>query len=182
MHRRLTFAALFFCLLSCVLLAKPGKTKVSKKKQSKATPAAPKTFNQQLRADYLKQLSLRFKPTKTVKTWTQSSAHKALDAAGGCDGIINGGYGFHTSENASPWWQVDLGSVKAIDVVRVYNRCDNKSAPARMAKLQIKVSTNGKSWTTAFKNDGTVFGGKPDGKPLNAKLNDAKGRYVRLQL
>ncbi len=32
------------------------------------------------------------------------------DAEGGCDGIKNGRWGFHTaSGETDPWWQVDLG-------------------------------------------------------------------------
>ena len=34
-----------------------------------------------------------------------------LDAAGGCDGVKTGRFGFHTaSGEIDPWWQVDLGS------------------------------------------------------------------------
>ena len=31
------------------------------------------------------------------------------DAAGGCDGVKDGEYGFHTEVQNQPWWQVDLG-------------------------------------------------------------------------
>ena len=31
------------------------------------------------------------------------------DAAGACDGVKDGGAGFHTELQDQPWWQVDLG-------------------------------------------------------------------------
>ena len=34
--------------------------------------------------------------------------------AGGCDGIKNGEWGFHTDLTQNPWWQVDLGKTQAL--------------------------------------------------------------------
>jgi hypothetical protein len=102
------------------------------------------------------------------------------DAAGGCDGIITGQWGFHTENQQEPWWQVDLGGPIPIDRLRIYNRCDN-TAP-RASRLIVLLSRDGKSWIRAYQHDGTTFHGKPDGKPLVVSLAGAKARYVRLQL
>ena len=101
------------------------------------------------------------------------------DAAGGCDGIINGRYGFHTNEESSPWWQVDLEQITGLSRIVIYNRCD---APDRASRLIVLLSTDGANWTETYRHDGTSFFGFTDGKPLVIKLNDAKARYVRIQL
>ncbi len=78
MQRRLMIAATVMCVLTCVLLAKPVAKKTKAARAMVVKPAAPQPFAQQLRADYLKQLTLRFKPAETVKKWTQSAANSLL--------------------------------------------------------------------------------------------------------
>ena len=52
-------------------------------------------------------------PVKTVTT--------VEDAAGACDGVKNGLWGFHVaSGETDPWWQVDLGKECRLDRVVVY--------------------------------------------------------------
>ncbi len=46
------------------------------------------------------------------------------DAAGGCDGVKDGGHGFHTEKQDQPWWQVDLGKRQPVARVVIWNRCD----------------------------------------------------------
>ena len=58
-------------------------------------------YQQDIQADWLLQEKYLFNPTKNITT--------QLDAAGGCDGIINGKWGFHTNLQKNPWWQIDLG-------------------------------------------------------------------------
>ena len=66
----------------------------------------------------------------------------AEDAAGGCDGVKNGLWGFHVaSGETDPWWQVDLGKECRLDRVVVYNRCDSREG--RTANLQILVTLRG---------------------------------------
>ena len=125
--------------------------------------------------------------TKTIEAeWLDEAGHSATpptpqtDAAGGCDGIKNGSWGFHTGASKEPWWQVDLGTPRPIDRVVVWNRCDGVAT--RVAHLQILVSNDGQQWQQVFANDGRVFLGFSDGKPLDARLTAATGRFVRLQL
>ncbi|MDD5389950.1 MAG: discoidin domain-containing protein [Gallionellaceae bacterium] len=95
------------------------------------------------------------------------------------DGVINGGYGFHTNKEVNPWWQVDLGAPYRVTEVRIYNRLDSGKERART--VQLMLSDDGHSWRTVYRHDGSLFGGK-DGKPLIVDLNGDPARHVRLQL
>lgn len=103
-----------------------------------------------------------------------------VDAVGGCDGIKDGNWGFHTAHAGNPWWQVDLGKPTAIARVVIWNRCDGTAA--RAARLQLQLSDDGAGWRQVFANDGSVFGGFPDGKPLAVPLAGVTARFVRVQL
>ena len=109
----------------------------------------------------------------------------AEDASGGCDGIKNGRWGFHTaSGETDPWWQVDLGAVDALDRVVVFNRTDG-AAPARTRNLRILVAEGqGKEFTLAYQHDGTLFYGVKASKPLVVTLREKgiRARLVRLQV
>lgn len=101
------------------------------------------------------------------------------DAQGAVDGVKNGSFGFHTNEEKNPWWQVDLGTVKPLTEVRIFNRLDCCSERAQT--IQILLSTDGMNWTRVFANDGSVFGGA-NGRFLKVSLNGNQARFVRLQL
>ncbi len=108
------------------------------------------------------------------------------DAAGGCDGIKNGFWGFHVASNQrDPWWQVDLGQSVELDRVVVYNRTDGNCA-SRTSKVQILVANDasGKEFTLAYQHNGTTFHGIKEKKPLVVELasKSVTARYVRLQI
>ena len=109
----------------------------------------------------------------------QSAAAPAVDAAGAVDGTINGGFGFHTDQQESPWWQVDLGEASDLDRIVVFNRT---VAAERARTLIVRVSQNGATWQNVYAHDGTVFYGHQDQKPLTVPLSRVKARYVRLQV
>ena len=141
-----------------------------------APPSAD--FREQVEADWQLQAQVlsqaasgRARPRGNVTTKT--------DAAGGCDGIKDGKWGFHTEMCDNPWWQVDLGQPQPIARVVVWNRCDT---PARTSRLMIKLSDDGKRWRTVYSHNGTPFGGFTDKKPLTVTLANERGRLVRLQI
>jgi len=101
------------------------------------------------------------------------------DAAGGCDGIKNGQWGFHTGECDEPWWQVDLGETQPIGRVTIWNRTD---APDRAREIKVLLSEDGKAFHPIYQHNGTVFMGFTDGKPLAVEVKGQKGRFVRLAL
>jgi len=121
---------------------------------------------------------------------TQPTAHTApnpqrcttgQDAAGGCDGIKTGTWGFCTEREANPWWQVDLGDSLSLDRVVIYIRCDG-NVEHRAARLRVLLSDDGRSWTEAYQHDGTAFLGRTDNKPLVVPLKGTVARFVRIQL
>ena len=70
---------------------------------------------EQIEADWQLQDRLRV---------TDSSVTREQDAAGACDGVKDGQWGFHTEHEDRPWWQVDLGKPHELDRLLVYNRTD----------------------------------------------------------
>ncbi len=157
---------------------------------SAATPSAggvvstaPVLSPQQIEADWLRQDEVRNLPP-SPRTRPEASATNvttAQDAAGGCDGVKNGTYGFHTAGQDNPWWQVDLGEATSLDRVAIYNRCDGQ-VEARTARLKVLLSPDGKTWSELYRHDGGLFRGQPDGKPLAVPGKGAKARFVRVQL
>ncbi len=110
----------------------------------------------------------------------------AQDAAGGCDGIKTGRFGFHTASNEQePWWQVDLGREVTLDRVVVYNRTDGNTAP-RTKRLGICVATDvpQSEFAEVYRHTGETFYGATDGKPLIVNLRDQhiRARVVRLDV
>ncbi len=128
-----------------------------------------------LEADWLRQDLVRNEPARSGPVTT------AEDAAGACDGIKNGRWGFHTNREENPWWQVDLGEVHELSRVLVYNRCDN-STVTRANHLIVALSSDGQAWEEAYRHDGKTFYGHPDGKPLAVTLDNKPARFVRISL
>jgi hypothetical protein len=133
----------------------------------------PQVWRQTLASNWLAEEYVALVASSLVKVTPEE------DAAGGCDGIINGEWGFHTDEAVDPWWQVDLGKVQSVSRVVVWNRCQ---APERAASLMLKFSADAKQWQTVYEHNGKVFHGFTDQKPLEIKLAGAPARYVRIQL
>ncbi|HNZ18145.1 MAG TPA: discoidin domain-containing protein [Candidatus Hydrogenedentes bacterium] len=108
------------------------------------------------------------------------------DAAGGCDGIKTGAYGFHTaSGEQEPWWQVDLGAVYELDRIVVYNRTDSGTAPrTRTLQVLVCLEPQNPAFQTVYTHDGSVFLGVEDNAPLVIDLRgkDIEARVVRLQI
>ena len=102
----------------------------------------------------------------------------AEDAAGGCDGIKNGFWGFHVaSGEQDPWWQVDLGQEYRLDRVVIYNRCDR---PTRTRNLRVLVAGSDgdpacKEFRQVHQHAGTAFFGFTDDKPLVVDLKAQGG-------
>ena len=134
---------------------------------------------QQIEADWLNPESLRQCAGETGPR-AASKVTPEQDAAGGCDGVKDGKWGFHTAFEQDPWWQVDLGRVMPLGRVVLYNRCD--SCAPRNSRIMVLLSDDGKNFRQAYQHDGTTFYGFTDKKPLAVPLNGVTARYVRLQL
>ena len=137
-----------------------------------AAPATTgQTWPERLEADWLLAEKVAAQDGVTEQVTTKN------DAAGGCDGIKSGEWGFHTGDSSEPWWQVDLGAAQGLGRVVIWNR---RSAVARAAQLRVELSGDGQRFRTVYQHKGAAFGGVWDDKPLVVELNGQPGRFVRL--
>lgn len=142
---------------------------------AQSPPGVAAVSPEMLEADWIRQNELR--------GWAmglQTGATRLEDAAGGCDGVKNGLWGFHTENETNPWWQVDLTVETAIAEVRIFNRCD--AFPERTASIIVLFSDDGSQWHEVYRHDGSVFFGQRDGKPLSVQTGGKSTRFIRLQL
>jgi hypothetical protein len=102
------------------------------------------------------------------------------EAMGGANGVITGGYGFHTDEEDRPWWMVDLEAVFDIFEIRIFNRLE---IPQRARLLSIWTSLAALDWRHVYtRSDAHDFGGA-DGNPLRVEfIVPPAARFVRIQL
>jgi len=132
--------------------------------------ASATVSRQQIEADWAIQDQLRA---------LESPVTPEQDAAGACDGIRDGQWGFHTQHEDRPWWQIDLGRSYEMDSLRLYNRTE---LAERAARLIVLVSADGKDFRQVYQHDGTVFLGHANARPLKVPLHGVAARFVRLQL
>ena len=135
-------------------------------------PAAS-AWSQRLEADWVLAEEVALQGTTSGPVTTQA------DAAGGCDGVKNGEWGFHTENNENPWWQVDLGKVEVLGRVVIWNRRD---AAERASRIKVLLSDDGKEFREVYQHDGTVFHGFTDKKPLVVKLKTGAGALCPARL
>ena len=140
-----------------------------------AALAEPAITPQQLENDWLRQNELRGRPAVPV-----GGVKPEEDAPGGCDGVKDGKWGFHTQPEDRPWWQVDLGEPAALERLVLYNRCD--TCAVRNNRILVLLSHDAAAWKQVYQHDGTTFYGQSDGKPLTVPLDGQEARYLRLQL
>ncbi|MGD0091281.1 MAG: discoidin domain-containing protein [Planctomycetota bacterium] len=138
----------------------------------------PPAWPAQLEQDWLRQAEARPAPGQSRPATTRE------DAAGACDGIKNGKYGFHTAQEPNPWWQVDLGGPLPLGKVVVYNRLDYAPGLHNADNLLLLTSDDGKAWTERYDNKGKHFGGVSGAKPLEVAFGagEVRARFVRLQI
>ena len=169
MSWKTVLALLTVALVVGRLMAAPGGQTPSRT-QAVITPA-------QIEADWLRQDNVRGVVPSGLAA---AGVTPEMDAAGGCDGVKTGKWGFHTADEPSPWWQVDLGKAAALDRVVLYNRCD--ATAGRNSRIMVLLSSDGRTFKQVYQHDGGVFGGQPDNRPLSVLLKGQSARYVRLQL
>ena len=111
------------------------------------------------------------------KAATQSSSPFGGDAQRAVDGNTNGNWFnssvSHTGFEFQPWWQVDLGAVKSIGEVVVFNRTDCCSE--RLSNFDILLSSDGIDWQVAASFSGVA----PTRTPFAVS---GSGRLVRVRL
>jgi len=169
-------------LILTTLLFIPGRGQAEQPKQlGQEVPVV--ITPDDLEAEWILQDRVRSLPAipDSVRRGWGKSIGTEDDAAGGCDGIKDGTYGFHTNREAAPWWQVDLGSSQPLTRIVVYNRCDG-NVGSRAANLKVFFSDDGTKWTQFYQHDGTNFLGQTDGQPLVVPADGKTTRFVRIQV
>ena len=163
---KLTLQGVWISACLALLFAVPMSTQ--------ASPPLPAVTAEQIEADWNRQDVVR----EVVNSGENVTT--AEDAAGGCDGLKTGGWGFHTSHEAQPWWQVDLGQSQPLQRLLLFNRGDVFAA--RNVRIRVLLSDDGRDFREVYQHDGTVFLGQADGKPLSVPLDGQAARFLRLQL
>ena len=135
---------------------------------------SPAITPSQIEADWLTQAKLR-SPIQTEQ------AAAAADAAGGCDGVVNGKWGFHTANEKNPWWQIDLGRSTRVDRIVLYNRCDG-NFESRNSRVIILFGDAPEKLAQVYQHNGQPFYGHGKGEPLTVPFEGRKTRFVRLQV
>jgi hypothetical protein len=106
----------------------------------------------------------------------------AQDAAGGCDGVIDGRFGFHVaSGEQDPWWQVDLGRTATLDRIVIHNRTDGGAA-SRTRNIRVLLNESGKDseFELVYQHDGRVFYGADKALTVSLRDKNLSARIVRL--
>lgn len=101
------------------------------------------------------------------------------EAGRAVNGQITGDCSFHTDTEENPWWFVDLGKVRVLNEIRIYNRPGPYRVRART--LKVVCSVDAKNWTEVHDQAGHSFGGIAK-VPLRVLLNKHKARYIALRL
>ena len=128
-------------------------------------------------------LALRKPATQSsTSEWSRGVSPKQ-DAARLVSGVFSGSYNNHTDLEDQPWWQVDLGDIRQIQQVRIYNRIGDGAVMRRARRFALQVSSDAAGWQTIFeKTDDLDFGGV-DGSPYVVNSEPpTTARYLRVQL
>ncbi|MHC4691796.1 MAG: discoidin domain-containing protein [Planctomycetota bacterium] len=131
----------------------------------------------------IKFSSGRTDAAKGVKA-NESGVTTGQDAAGGCDGVKNGAFGFHVaSKEQDPWWQVDLGETVKLERIVIHNRTDGGTAP-RTRNIQILVSESDEKprFRLVYQHDGQIFYGENKALKVSFKDKNVSARIVRLAI
>ena len=142
------------------------------------------SMSELIEADWIRQDS-QFNASRPAEPQANTDGvTTAQDAAGACDGIKNGRWGFHTaSSEQDPWWQVDLQDEYKLGRIVVFNRTDSSTAP-RTRNIRILTAGADGSFKPIYQHNGKTFYGIKEKKPLIVDLQnkDVTARIVRLHI
>ena len=109
----------------------------------------------------------------STSKWTTT-----LHPTGANDGNVKKDFGFHTADQGTQWWKVDLQAVKEIGMIKVFNRLGGYQDRAK--NLKIYYSQDDRTYTAIPRQD--------DGQPFDTlalNINNGQGvkaRYVKVEL
>ncbi|NPD68637.1 DUF563 domain-containing protein [Lichenicola cladoniae] len=135
------------------------------------TPSLPDTVNVALG-----------KPASASSTSPHSFRMTNAETAGkAVSGLCTGGFAFHTSFDADPWWKVDLEKVTDIQEIRIFNRSDRLQE--RASHLIVSASNDDVLYHEIYRReDDEPFGGL-EGGPLQILPEiPIAARFVKISL
>jgi hypothetical protein len=127
-------------------------------------------------------LALMCKATQSsISRWSRKTSC-SQDAEGLVDGALDGAYHCHTAEEIDPWWQVDLGMLREIREIRIFNRMDG--AGSRFCSAKLSSSIDGKKWSCIVNHVSKVPYGGIDGRPFIWKSNGnpIQAQFIKLTI
>ncbi|MBT1445352.1 discoidin domain-containing protein [Shewanella sp. JM162201] len=83
--------------------------------------------------------------TKISSFFNDDVKHAGIDLL---NGHPNGGCGFHTKNEHSPWFFIDLGELKEVKEIQIFNRDDKFYL--RALSLKVDISSNLSQWTNIY--------------------------------
>ena len=158
-------------------LSPAGLAPVPTTSHPRDTTLPGQSLRRQVEDDWLRQ-------AKAIEEGAVGAVSTETDARGGCDGVKNGKYAFHTAQEPNPWWQVDLGEVVPLRRIVVFNRLDYAPGLHNADNLRVLTSDDSQHWTLRHEIRGQHFGGISGARPLEVLFKDdqVRGRFVRLQI
>ncbi len=127
--------------------------------------------------DNNKNLALGKSTTQSSTRYSTSTSGKAVD--GNTSGnFFDGKFSVtHTYKDQGAWWQVDLGAIKTINQIIIYNRTD--CCKDRLSQYRITVSID-PTYNKTYQKD---FHSVPDPvATIDLGIKGIEGRYVKIQL
>jgi hypothetical protein len=107
------------------------------------------------------------KPWRTSSTW--ATCEPALHRCGGLTSDIL----FHTADDDSPWFEVDLQRAERVSSLTILNRQESDSERAR--PLLVEVSEDATTWQEVARHDELFLEWRPSFSAVTA-------RYVRVRI
>ncbi|WGO98853.1 discoidin domain-containing protein [Saccharophagus degradans] len=122
------------------------------------------------------------KATSQSSTGYEGVSSRAVD--GNTGGNWNQGSITHTNNEYQPWWQVDLGSVRSIDQVNLWNRtncCSSRLSAFYVLVSDVPFASQTLSGALNQAGVSAYYFNDTAGSPTEINI-DRTGRYVRVQL
>nr|WP_249199934.1 discoidin domain-containing protein [Gluconobacter sp. Dm-62] len=114
----------------------------------------------------------------SLSEWSKGSSLEE-DAGLLVGAIDDGAYSNHTAFEENPWWSIDLGSIKEIKEIKIYNR--NDSSSDRIKNISIYFSNFGDDWRNKISVNDINW---VDDNEFSIKLmeNTIDARFIKIEV
>jgi len=113
-----------------------------------------------------------------------NSSGSLTPASRAVDGSTNGNWNTYsiasTSKEQDAWWRIDLGRVKLVKQIRIYNRTD--CCMDRLTNYRISISNDINFKTTTYQEDFHTYPNPEQELDFSFLKQRVQGRYIKIQL